>query len=110
MEKLRDVVSAGQLLVELNDMVSVRIAEAGRDLQEVLPTIDVARAFTDGMPSTRKSGQSSRATTQAARSENGSVAAGSVPRNSHHKAAVQQSPNCPNLCSAVSSSSVPPRP
>jgi hypothetical protein len=53
MEKLRDVVSAGELLLELNDMVSLRIAEVRRDLQEVLPTIDVARAFTDGMPSTR---------------------------------------------------------
>jgi hypothetical protein len=53
MEKLRAVVSAGELLVELNEMVSVRISQAGRTLQEVLPTAEVALAFTDGMPSTR---------------------------------------------------------
>jgi len=52
-DKLRDIVSAGELLTELNEMVSVRIAEAGRELRAVLPTNDVARAFTDGMPSTR---------------------------------------------------------
>ena len=53
MEKLRAVVSAGELLVELNEMVSVRIAEAKRTLKEVLPTAEAALAFTDGMPSTR---------------------------------------------------------
>jgi hypothetical protein len=53
MEKLRAVVSAGELLVELNEMVSVRIAEAGKSLKEVLPTAEDALAFTDGMPSTR---------------------------------------------------------
>jgi hypothetical protein len=53
MEKLRAVVSAGELLVELNEMVSVRLAESGRTLKEVLPTPEVAFAFTDGMPSTR---------------------------------------------------------
>lgn len=53
MEKLRAVVSAGELLVDLNEMVSVRVAQAGRTLKEVLPTSEVALAFTDGMPSTR---------------------------------------------------------
>lgn len=53
MDKLRAVVSAGELLHELNDMVASRIAEAGKSLAEVLPTPEVAFAFTDGMPSTR---------------------------------------------------------
>jgi hypothetical protein len=53
MGKLRAIVSAGELLHELNDMVASRIAEAGKSLVEVLPTADVALAFTDGMPSTR---------------------------------------------------------
>lgn len=53
MDKLRAVVSAGELLHELNEMVASRIAEAGKTLEEVLPTAEVAFAFTDGMPSTR---------------------------------------------------------
>jgi hypothetical protein len=53
MDKLRAVVSAGELLHELNDMVARRIALAGKSLAEVLPTAEVALAFTDGMPSTR---------------------------------------------------------
>jgi hypothetical protein len=52
-DKLRAVVSAGELLHELNDMVASRIAQAGTSLVDVLPTPDAALAFTDGMPSTR---------------------------------------------------------
>jgi hypothetical protein len=53
MDKLRAVVSAGELLHELNEMVASRIAEAGKTVEEVLPTAEVTFAFTDGMPSTR---------------------------------------------------------
>jgi hypothetical protein len=52
-DQLRAIVSAGELMYELNDMVSSRIAEAKKSLREVLPTADTALAFTDGMPSTR---------------------------------------------------------
>jgi hypothetical protein len=51
--RLRDLMSAAEMYVELNEMVANAPALRDTDLADVLPDVATARNFTDGMPSTR---------------------------------------------------------
>ncbi|WP_162293446.1 hypothetical protein [Mycobacteroides abscessus] len=53
MDELRSVVSLREVTVELNEMLTVRIAASGHTVKELMPTPEIARRFADGMPSTR---------------------------------------------------------
>lgn len=51
-DRLRDVVSAAEVYVELNERLARGIADRV-DVQDLFPEVSDARNFTDGMPSTR---------------------------------------------------------
>jgi hypothetical protein len=51
--RLRDVINAAEVLIELNEYLAAGVHRSGLDLLQLFPTPENARRFTDGMPSTR---------------------------------------------------------
>jgi hypothetical protein len=49
--RIRDVVSARYILIELNEMLSASLAARGLSIDETFPSPEAARSFVDSMPS-----------------------------------------------------------